>query len=315
MKKSKSNKNFLIKFNSIPNEKIDQRISTETEIKSNRLNFLENLLDLIKISQSQFFNNIDEISHNFTIKSLIQLKNNLNNLFNSQKETKKIFEERKKNLIKKIEKNFNEKNYEIESLSNFNFSIFFDILCLNNKIKIIKNQIKNFKYFKINENLIENLNEIKNFDNELKIISKDLNQELKDLKEFSEFQKIEINETIMKLNKMKEIIKKGTFRKKYINSEEIIDEEIENYFKSSNNFYLNSNNNYENTVNVNESSENNNFDFKEEENEIIENLENGEKIRNLNIKKLVNLNMNINVNINVNNNNNNNHTKIKKKNS
>ena len=311
MKKSKSNKNFLIKFNSIPNEKIDQRISTETEIKSNRLNFLENLLDLIKISQSQFFNNIDEISHNFTIKSLIQLKNNLNNLFNSQKETKKIFEERKKNLIKKIEKNFNEKNYEIESLSNFNFSIFFDILCLNNKIKIIKNQIKNFKYFKINENLIENLNEIKNFDNELKNIEKDLNQELKDLKEFSEFQKIEINETKMKLNKMKEIIKKGTFRKKYINSEEIIDEEIENYFKSSNNFYLNSNNNYENTVNVNESSENNNFDFKEEENEIIENLENGEKIRNLNIKKLVNLNMNINVNINVNNNNN---TKIKKKN-
>ena len=308
MKKSKSNKNFLIKFNSIPNEKIEQRISTETEIKSNRLNFLENLLDLIKISQSQFFNTIDEISHNFTIKSLIQLKNNLNNLFNSQKETKKIFEERKKNLIKKIEKNFNEKNYEIESLSNFNFSIFFDILCLNNKIKIIKNQIKNFKYFKINENLIENLNEIKKFDDELKIIKKDLNQELKDLKEFSEFQKIEINETIMKLNKMKEIIKKGTFRKKYINSEEIIDEEIENYFKSSNNFKINSNV-YEDTVNVINTSENNNFDFKEEENEIVENLENGEKIRNLNINKLVNLNMNINVNINVNNNN----TKIKKK--
>ena len=311
MKKSKSNKNFLIKFNSIPNEKIEQRISTETEIKSNRLNFLENLLNFIKISQNQFFNNIDEISHNFTIKNLIQLKNNLNRLFNSQNEIKKIYEERKKNLLKKMEKNLinNEKNYEIESLSNFNFSIFFDILCLNNKIKIIKNQIKNFKYFKINENLIENLNEIKNFDNELKIIEKDLNQELKDLKEFSEFQKIEINETIMKLNKMKEIIKKGTFRKKYINSEEIIDEEIENYFKSSNNFKINSNV-YEDTVNVINTSENNNFDFKEEENEIVENLENGEKIRNLNINKLVNLNMNINVNINVNNNNN---TKIKKK--
>ena len=307
MKKSKSNKNFLTKFNSIPTE-IDQRVSTETEIKSNHINFLENLLNLIKIQQSQFFNNLDN-SNNFTIKSLIQFKNNLNRLFISQKEIKNIYEERKKNLLKKLEKKIinNEKNYEIESLSNFNFTIYFDILCLNYKIINIKNQIKNFKNFKSNEIFIETLNEIIKFDDEFKNIEKDLNQELKDLKEFSEFQKIEINETIMKLNKMKEILKKSKYRKKYINSEEIIDEEIENYLISSNNFhnYMNSNL-YENTVNVISSSENNNFEFKDEENEIIENLENGEKIKNLNINNLVNLNMNINVNINVTNNNNNN---------
>jgi hypothetical protein len=274
----------------------------ETQNLFSKLNTYTNLLNIIKQHQIDFFNDFNEKNifniNEIIIKNIKNLKKSLEICFLYQNDLKQNLIEEKNFLYYNL-KIKNNKNSTIEfeknELEKLNFKITNEINKINNEIKVIKNEIiqqKNFEIFhdfnllnvylcdyKQSQKIEKELELIKN---NLKLILNEKNFELQQNKN-------EIFNTKFNLKKYNEIILNNNFGKKYIETEDIIEEdkfEI-SYFSS---IYNNNNNNIHN---------NNNNDY-------LDSNENKKKIIMNNNNNNKNFNLNINVNINLNNYNNDN---------
>ena len=270
----------------------------ETQNLFSKLNTYTNLLNIIKQHQIEFFNDFNENFnvYDFIIKNIKKLKKSLEICFLYQNDLKQNLLDEKNILYYNLKiKNNKNSNIEFEKneLEKLNFKITNEINKINSEIKIIKNEIiqqKNFEIFHdfnlFNVHLCDYKqsqkieNELESIKNNLKLILYEKNLEIQQNKN-------EIFNTKFNLKKYNEIILNNNFGKKYIETEDIIEEDkFEfSYFSSiyNNNIHNNNNNN----------------------NDYLDSNENKKKkiIMNNNNN---NFNLNINVNINLNNYNNNN---------
>ena len=274
-----------------------RNFKTQNEAQNlfSKLNTYINLLNIIKQNQIEFFNDFHEKNisnvYIFIIQNLKNLKHSLELNFSYQNDLKQNLIEEKNLLYNSIIIK-NKKNstieYEKNELEKLNFKISNEIIKINNEINIIKNEIiqqKNieifhdFNLFSVNlcdykqSQKIEN--ELEKIKNNLKLIENEKKFEL-------QRNKNEIYNTNFNLKKYNEIISNNNFGKKYIETEDIIEEDKfeVSYFSS---IYNNNNNNH-NT-------------------EYLDSNESKKKKLIVNHNK--NFNLNINLNINLNNNNNN----------
>lgn len=197
-----------------------------------------------------------------------------------------------KTIIEKNEDN-EIKIFEIKQLKDLNFKIKYEIekiKNINKKIQEHINFLNNIDYFQeeIKEIYCKNSNEISEAKTELKNELNDLRKKYNFLNTKIKEDEKETNELKSKLENVKSILLNGNFYKKYIDSDNVIDEASEN--KEISQFNI---------------SNNNVLDSKRNESKFLEDsIEKKEK--NVFLKSILNnenkqLNMNINFNINFNN--------------
>ena len=258
----------------------------ETQNLFSKLSIYTNLLNIIKQHQIEFFNDFNENFnvYDFIIKNIKKLKKSLEICFLYQNDLKQNLLDEKNilyyNLKIKNNKNSNIE-YEKNELEKLNFKITNEINKINSEIKIIKNEIiqqKNFEIFHdfnlFNVHLCDYKqsqkieNELESIKNNLKLILYEKNLEIQQNKN-------EIFNTKFNLKKYNEIILNNNFGKKYIETEDIIEEDkFEfSYFSSiynnnnnnnnihnnnNNNDYLDSNENKKKKIIMNNNNNNNN---------------------------------------------------------
>ncbi len=197
-----------------------------------------------------------------------------------------------KTIIEKNEDN-EIKIFEIKQIKDLNFKIKYEIekiKNINKKIQEHINFLNNIDYFQeeIKEIYCKNSNEISEAKTELKNELNDLRKKYNFLNTKIKEDEKETNELKSKLENVKSILLNGNFYKKYIDSDNVIDEASEN--KEISQFNI---------------SNNNVLDSKRNESKFLEDsIEKKEK--NVFLKSILNnenkqLNMNINFNINFNN--------------
>lgn len=197
-----------------------------------------------------------------------------------------------KTIIEKNEDN-EIKIFEIKQLKDLNFKIKYEIekiKNINKKIQEHINFLNNIDYFQeeIKEIYCKNSNEISEAKTELKNELNDLRKKYNFLNTKIKEDEKETNELKSKLENVKSILLNGNFYKKYIDSDNVIDEASEN--KEISQFNI---------------SNNNVLDSKRNESKFLEDsIEKKEK--NVFLKSILNnenkqLNLNINFNINFNN--------------
>jgi hypothetical protein len=197
-----------------------------------------------------------------------------------------------KTIIEKNEDN-EIKIFEIKQIKDLNFKIKYEIekiKNINKKIQEHINFLNNIDYFQeeIKEIYCKNSNEISEAKTELKNELNDLRKKYNFLNTKIKEEEKETNELKSKLENVKSILLNGNFYKKYIDSDNVIDEASEN--KEISQFNI---------------SNNNVLDSKRNESKFLEDsIEKKEK--NVFLKSILNnenkqLNMNINFNINFNN--------------
>ena len=196
-----------------------------------------------------------------------------------------------KTIIEKNEDN-EIKIFEIKQIKDLNFKIKYEIekiKNINKKIQEHINFLNNIDYFQeeIKEIYCKNSNEISEAKTELKNELNDLRKKYNFLNTKIKEEEKETNELKSKLENVKSILLNGNFYKKYIDSDNVIDEASEN--KEISQFNIS----------------NNNLDSKRNESKFLEDsIEKKEK--NVFLKSILNnenkqLNLNINFNINFNN--------------
>ena len=197
-----------------------------------------------------------------------------------------------KTIIEKNEDN-EIKIFEIKQIKDLNFKIKYEIekiKNINKKIQEHINFLNNIDYFQeeIKEIYCKNSNEISEAKTELKNELNDLRKKYNFLNTKIKEDEKETNELKSKLENVKSILLNGNFYKKYIDSDNVIDEASEN--KEISQFNI---------------SNNNVLDSKRNESKFLEDsIEKKEK--NVFLKSILNnenkqLNLNINFNINFNN--------------
>lgn len=254
-----------LRFQSSPNFSLKE---TKTDILNNELFSLNLLQKIVKSYQIDFLSkNIENNKHDYeyVIDSLFNFKNTLNNSFKILKEEKQLlitkvnyifYTKQNKENIKIFHNHLkNEKINEIEEIKNLNFTIKNEI----NKINYINSQIKEEINFikKIDDFIDDEINEIYCHNrNEISIAQNELKFELQSLENkynqilFRVIQKEkEINGLNSDIEKIKNILLNEKFDKKYIDTDNVIEEEAsENYssFFRNNSFDSKMNNSKDN---------------------------------------------------------------------
>ncbi len=263
-KEKKNNTEFRnkrgLRFQSSPNFSLKE---TKTEIINSELFSLKILQKIIKSYQIDFFSKNKENNKNdyeYVIESLFNFKNILNNSLKIQNEEKQFFitkvnlyfisKQNKENLKIFDNQLKNEKINEIEEIKNLNFTIKNEI----EKVNYINSQIKEEINFikKIDEYIEEEINEIYCHNkNEISIAQNELKFQLQSLKnKYNEIlfrvniKEKEINGLNSDIDKIKNILLNEKFDKKYIDTENIIEEESSENYSS---FFRN--NSYDSKVN------------------------------------------------------------------
>ena len=179
-------------------------------------------------------------------------------------------------------------------------------------LKRVKDKINQLKKIELiqedKKEIILNTNkDITRIQNELTIKLSELKEKFDNLKFIEEQDKNELDFLKKKLKKYNEILKYGKYDKKYIDTEQIIEEDKYEEYSKSNCNVTNSINRYYNKTQDEINSYENNEDT-EKNNIFSYSLSNRRNKFNknskvINLKHNFNVNMNINVNLNVNNNN------------
>ena len=235
-----------MRFQSSPNFSLKE---TKTEIINSELLSLNVLQRIIKSYQIDFLSkNIDnnKNDYEYVIESLFNFKNILSNSLKIQNEEKQFFiikvnlyfisKQNKENLELFNNQLKNEKINELEEVKNLNFTIKNEI----NKINYINSQKKEEINFlkKIDEFIDEDTNEIYCHNkNDISIAQNELKLKLQSLKNKYNLilyrvniKEKEINEINSDIKRIKDILSDQKFDKKYIDTENIIEEvSAENY--------------------------------------------------------------------------------------
>ena len=275
---------------------------SKNELINKELDSLNTLSKLIKSFQIEFLSSNNEkeetdFDYNYTIKNLGSLKNLLIDSLKIELEEKNflvakvilffIITQNEENI--KITEEINVKNKKKESeneqLKNLNFTIKNEI----NKIDDLIIKIKEDTYIlqKIHlfqeenkEIYCKNSNEIALAENQLRFKKEILKRKYNKILSITKEKENEINELKEEIERIKQIGTNHNFHKKYIDTENIIEEVSEN-------------NNYSSFFNSKKNDSKNKEDSSYKDNK--------NKIKNIKRNSDNYLNMNINVNINVNN--------------
>ena len=343
-KKLKTSRETKLSFNDNPlfPQKSPKIISKKVEILTNQKSFLEILLDLMKKTQLNYISTVQKKT-NYTQAKLIllNLKEDLSSMLNEQKLT-----------FNYLQKEHSKKKIEVQELifpsteckRSENCEGLHTVITENdektdeteiNQIKFmnfrIENEISNIDYFIIKKSYL--INYMKNFCFFREDTKEILCENIKDQKEITEFlhdllikirqnfvdkvfQKTktdnEIKELQAQIEMRKDDVELGFENNRYINSEDIIQEESKDFTQSfstsNNNIYFLANKktlNGNNEKNIAKMRHCKNFSSKDiklnEELALISQSRRSSWVDINDIKKYLNLNMNINLNINVNN--------------
>ena len=306
---------------------------------------LETLLNIIKNSQLEYLSKESKKNNIKKTKQIIKsLKENLNLMLKEKNKKLNYIKNKneisKKDLLFPISKNSKQIKYNIKTENNkiyssileknqlelLNFQIINEIEKINFLIEqkvYTYSTIKQIPFFyEINREIYcnNNYNTITKITRFLKEIIRGVRKDFIDIVKEKMNKELEINEILLKINNIKDNIEDYKLKgcKKYINSEDIIQEDSSEYIRSiiineSKRNSLSKTNNkniikLKNNINLKESKKDNNKlkqriikDKIRKNNVFYTNKINKSDINNNNINNY--LNMNINVNINLNNNN------------